>query len=195
MLRRFFHLAHVFATGHTRERRVSFKKREKARGSPIRDQESGIRDQYRLSDEAQALAFPSPAWRGRVARQGRERASSLRRSRKFFCSMSFVPPASCKGDACVAPTRFPPLPGHPLPRSLGGEGKASGGASLHRLPPFSIASADARPLRHIPAHPGPSRARTGPTGFRREGQRHTPSLLPLLGGEGGRRPDEGLSGV
>jgi hypothetical protein len=34
-------------------------------------------------DEAPPLAFPSPARRGRVARQGRERVSSLWRSRKL----------------------------------------------------------------------------------------------------------------
>jgi hypothetical protein len=40
----------------------------------------------KMPGEAQALAFPSPAWRGRVARQGWERASFPRRSRKLFRS-------------------------------------------------------------------------------------------------------------
>jgi hypothetical protein len=64
--------------------------------------------------QAPALAFPSPARRGRVARQGRERASFLRRSRKLFCLLSSVLCLlSLESYGASAPAQAPANPAEP----------------------------------------------------------------------------------
>jgi hypothetical protein len=80
-------------------------------------------------------AFLSPARRGRVARQGRERASFspalfAQDSCGRFASRPFR--GSCGASRRREQHPLPPLPGHPLPRRAG-EGKAEvfTGSKLH----------------------------------------------------------------
>jgi hypothetical protein len=71
-------------------------------------------------EPASSSAFPSPARRGRVARQGQERAlfNPARSAARISVSCLLI----C-GSAVGVRHPLPPLPGHPPPPSGGGESK------------------------------------------------------------------------
>jgi hypothetical protein len=74
-----------------------------------------------LGGGAQAKSFPLPRSAGEGGPAGPGEGVVPAAKPQIF-------PSSESDRASLPP--LPPLPGHPLPRSLGGEGKASGGASL-----------------------------------------------------------------
>jgi hypothetical protein len=95
--------------------------RRTGNGCMDREMESGTL----LQTKRRRLPSPPPpgggGWPGRAGR-GRRPCFDVAN----FSVSCFLSPESYR----ASPPPLPPLPGHPLPRSLGGEGKASSGASL-----------------------------------------------------------------